>query len=282
MTSETPRLRVSVPARWTSSRGGCTGIPSGMTECGRGDSFGRCRSHRDDERPSLRGSQRSPSQGARQGRNTLPSLDVRVEGRRSGSGRQARCPARLGSAKRAAASERVRFKAQGSIERARSGNVARNATDSSVEQSLEVDEQSSAPWRHGSGHGSNGEKAHQSVNAIASERTRRGDGMVESCRGGERFVGYSPQGTTPPDLRVHDLRVGLFREGEQGVRNVVNPMAGCGVQQTRRPSNESVFGSARLRRKPLKPGGTAGTEHARDLAVPSRSPGDGLDGKWTQ
>jgi len=196
MTSETPRLRVSGPARWTSSRGGSTGIPSGMTECGRGDSFGRCRSHRDDERPSLRGSQRSPSQGARQGRNTLPSLDVRVEGRRSGSGRQARCPARLGSAKRAAASERVRFKAQGSIERARSGNVARNATDSSVEQSLEVDEQSSAPWRHGSGHGSNGEKAHQSVNAIASERTRRGDGMVAGCRGGERFVGYSPQGTT--------------------------------------------------------------------------------------
>jgi len=28
----------------------------------------------------------------------------------------------------------------------------------------------------------------------------------------------------------------------------------------------------------LKPGGTAGTEHARDVAVPSRSPGDGLDG----
>lgn len=125
MTSETPCLRVSGPARWTSSRGGSTGIPSGMTECGRGVSFGRCRSHRDHAQRSLRGSQRRRPHGARQGRNTLPSLDVRVGGRRSGSDRQAKRPARLGGAKRAAASERVRFKAQGSIERARSGNVAR-------------------------------------------------------------------------------------------------------------------------------------------------------------
>jgi hypothetical protein len=43
----------------------------------------------------------------------------------------------------------------------------------------------------------NGEKAHQSVNANASERTRRGDGMVVGCRRGERFEGYSPQGTIP-------------------------------------------------------------------------------------
>jgi hypothetical protein len=59
----------------------------------------------------------------------------------------------------------------------------------------------------------------------------------------------------------------------------VNPIAGCRVQQTCGLSNEQVFGSVRLRRKPLKPGGTAGTEHARDVAVPSRSLGDGLDGK---
>jgi hypothetical protein len=233
MTSETQCLRVSGPARWTSSRGGSTGTPSGMMECGRGASFGRCRSHRDHTRPSLRGSQRSASPGARQGRNTLPSLDVRVEGRRSGSDRQAKRPAKLGGAKRAAASERVRSKAQGSIERARSGNVARNATDSSVEQSLEVDEQSGAPWRHGSGHGSNGEKAHQSVNAIASERTRRGDGMVPGYRGGERFVGYSPQGMTsrgpsgprPSGRALPRGRAGSLKLGEPHgrLRGATNP-----------------------------------------------------------
>jgi hypothetical protein len=36
----------------------------------------------------------------------------------------------------------------------------------------------------------------------------------------------------------------LGREADQGVRNVVNPMAGCGVQQTRRPSKGWIFGSA--------------------------------------
>jgi hypothetical protein len=80
------------------------------------------------------------------------------------------------------------------------------------------------------------------------------------------------------DREVHDLRVEHGREAAQGVRNVVNPMAGCGVQQTRGQSNGRVFGSGRLRRKPLEPGGTAGAERARDVAVPGRSPGDGLDG----
>jgi hypothetical protein len=48
------------------------------------------------------------------------------------------------------------------------------------------------------------------------------------------------------DLRVHDLRVaGTVERPRQEVRNVVNPMAGCGVQQTRGQSNEWVFGSAR-------------------------------------
>jgi len=36
----------------------------------------------------------------------------------------------------------------------------------------------------------------------------------------------------------------LGREADQGVRNVVNPMAGCGVQQTRRLSKGRIFGSA--------------------------------------
>jgi len=96
----------------------------------------------------------------------LPSLDVRVEGRRSGWAARRNVPSKDRAARNARQHrERDRSKAQGSIERARSGNVARNATDSSVEESPEVDEKDSAPWRHGSGDGSNGERARQSVNA---------------------------------------------------------------------------------------------------------------------
>jgi hypothetical protein len=76
-----------------------TVVPSGMT---------RCR-----------------SQGARQGRNTLPSLHVRVRGRRSGSGRQAKRPARAGQRDTRGSVGTSRSKAQGSIERSRDGNVSR-------------------------------------------------------------------------------------------------------------------------------------------------------------
>lgn len=65
------------------------------------------------------------SQGARQGRNTLPSLHVRVRGRRSGSGRQAKGPARAGQRDERGSVGTSRSKAQGSIERARDGNVSR-------------------------------------------------------------------------------------------------------------------------------------------------------------
>ena len=52
--------------------------------------------------------------------------------------------------------------------------------------------------------------------------------------------GHSPQGTTPGwTFGSNDLRVGgSAARPSQGVRNVANPMVGCGVQQTRRPSNE--------------------------------------------
>ena len=126
MTSATERLRAS------DRRGGfplgadplALHRPSGTVECGRGDSFGRSRSPRD-RRGSPFGEAPHRSQGARQGRNTLPSPHVRVGGRQSGSGRQAKRPAALGGAMRAAASGTSRSKAQGSIERARDGNVAR-------------------------------------------------------------------------------------------------------------------------------------------------------------
>ena len=59
---------------------------------------------------------------------------------------------------------------------------------------------------------------------------------------------------------------------------MVNPRTGCGVQQTREPSRVWVFGLRPLRRKPSKPGGTARTEHVRDVAVPGRSLDDGSGG----
>ena len=83
------------------------------------------RSHRDRLRSSLRGQPHRRSQGARQGRNTLPSLHVRVRGRRSGSGRQAKRPARAGQRDTRGSVGTSRSKAQGSIERSRDGNVSR-------------------------------------------------------------------------------------------------------------------------------------------------------------
>jgi hypothetical protein len=155
MTSAPQHLRVTGPTRWTFLSGQIHWHfvrHDGMRP--------RCllREMPEPPRPaaiSLRGDSLARVAGARQGRNTLPSLDVRVQGHRSGSGRQVKRPAEtLGSANRAAASGTSRSKAQGSIERARSGNVARIATDSSAEESPEVGEQRGAPWRHGSGHSS--------------------------------------------------------------------------------------------------------------------------------
>jgi len=70
----------------------------------------------------------------------------------------------------------------------------------------------------------------------------------------------------------------LGREAESGspkrgephgrLRGATNPQAVEGVDLRICP----------LRRKPLKPGGTAGTEHVRDVAVPNRSLGDGPGG----
>jgi hypothetical protein len=52
-----------------------------------------------------------------------------------------------------------------------------------------------------------------------------------------------------------------FGRVEFEARNVANPMAGCGVQQTRRAS---------MRRKPSKSGGTTRTERARKVAASRR------------
>jgi hypothetical protein len=52
-----------------------------------------------------------------------------------------------------------------------------------------------------------------------------------------------------------------LRGNLEKTRNVANPMAGWGVQQTPKLS---------MRSKPSKPGGTARTERARKVAYPSR------------
>jgi hypothetical protein len=179
------------------------------------------------------------SHGARQGRNTLPSPTFG-----SGDAEAVRAARRnvqreLGGAMRAAASETSRSKAQGSIERSRDGNVARTQRTPRWKKALrsEAVQRAVATRKRAR---SNGERERQPVNATASERTRRGDGMVDGCRGGERFEGSLATGDDSwMDLRVHDLRVGgSAARPSQGVRNVANPMVGCGVQQTRRPSNE--------------------------------------------
>jgi hypothetical protein len=93
------------------------------------------------------------SHGARQGRNTLPSPDVRV-GDAEAAGPQGETSSMSG-----------RRETRGSIENEsiqsprehRAGAQRKRralATDSSTEESPEVGEQSSAPWRHGSEHGS--------------------------------------------------------------------------------------------------------------------------------
>jgi hypothetical protein len=115
------------PTRWTSPRGGSTGTPSvprATVECGRGCSFGSRRSHRDrrgppfgENPPSVAWSQTGPKHPA------FPH--VRVRGRRSGSGRQAKRPARAGRRDARQRRETGRSKAQGSIERSYDGNVAR-------------------------------------------------------------------------------------------------------------------------------------------------------------
>jgi hypothetical protein len=189
MTSATMHLRVRGPTRWTSSRGGSAGIPQSfgaragmrprclLREVPEPNAISRSRPFGDE-----RGTDRTEPDKAG---TPLPSLDVRVEGRRSGWAARRNVPSKDRAARRAVASENVIDpKPKG----ASSGRAAATSRASQRtprrKKALRSTRKSGAPWRHGSGHGSNGEKEHQSVNAIASERTRRGDGMVEAAEEG--------------------------------------------------------------------------------------------------
>jgi hypothetical protein len=85
------------------------------------------------------GDSRTRSHGARQGRNTLPSPHVRVGGRRSGSGRQAKRPARAGrrDARGSVGNESIQSPREHRAVARRQRRT--NATDSSVEEGPEVE-----------------------------------------------------------------------------------------------------------------------------------------------
>jgi hypothetical protein len=250
MTSETGRLRVYGPTRWTSLRGRSTGIPFvARRGCGRGDSFGRPAGATaiDRGRPfgdnptSVARSQTGPKHPA------FPS--------RSGEGTPKRFgpPGETSSASWAA--RRAAASGNGSIQSPREHRAVvrrqrrTNATDSSVEQSPEVesgaarrgDTQASAT-RTARGHA-------QPVNATASERTWRGDGMVEAAEEGNASKGLRHRGRLPRTFGSTTFgSAARLRGRAREFRNLANPMVGCGVQQTRGPSNEWVFGPARCGR----------------------------------
>jgi hypothetical protein len=79
------------------------------------------------------------SHGARQGRNTLPFLHVRVRGRRSGSDRQAKRPARAGQRDKRGSVGNESIQSPREHRAVARRQRRTNATDSSVEESPEVE-----------------------------------------------------------------------------------------------------------------------------------------------
>jgi hypothetical protein len=129
-------------------------------------------------------------------------------------GREAKRPIeRSGGATRAAASERVDPKPKG----ASSGRAAATSRASQRtprwKKALRSTSRVRAPWRHGRGHGSNGERERQSVNATASERTPRGDGMVRLPRRGTLRRVSATGDDSPRTFGSNDLRVAVRSRG---------------------------------------------------------------------
>lgn len=60
---------------------------------------------------------------------------------------------------------------------------------------------------------------------------------------GNASKGIRHRGRLPRTFGSTTFGSGSAERPDQGVRNWVNPMAGCGVQQTRRLSKGWVFGS---------------------------------------
>ena len=198
MTSATERLRAS------DRRGGfplgadplALHRPSGTVECGRGDSFGRSRSPRDrrgspfgEDPPSIARSQTGPKHPAfppRSGRGTPKRFGPPGETSSSAGRRDAR-----GSVGNESIQSPREHRAGARRQR------RTNATDSSVEESPEVESSTAhrgdteaSAYRTARGHA-------QPVNATTSERTRRGDGMVEAAEEGNASKGHRHRGRLP-------------------------------------------------------------------------------------
>jgi len=139
--------------------------------CGRGAFFGRCRSHRDRTRSFLRG--RSTVGRTEPDKAETPCLPLTFgSGTPKRLARKAKRPACLGGAKRAAASGNESIQSPREHRAGAQRKRRALATDSSTEESPEVGELSSAPWRHGSEHGS---KRREGTPAGERDRVRKDD-----------------------------------------------------------------------------------------------------------
>jgi hypothetical protein len=103
--------------------------------------------------------------------------------------------------------------------------------------------------------------------------------MVEGCRGGERFEGWTPQGTIPPDVSPRPTgRWSVEKSIDTRNRKRGEPQGWLQGATNLQAVQGPGLRTGPLRRKPLKPGGTARTERVRNVAVPDRSLGDGSGG----
>jgi hypothetical protein len=278
MTSATERLRAS------DRRGGfplgadplALHRPSGTVECGRGDSFGRSRSPRD-RRFSLRG---GPTIDRKEpDRAETPCLPPTFGSGDAKAVRAARRNVQQCWAARLRGSvgnESIQSPREHRADARRQRRT--NAPDSSVEEGPEV-ESSAAHGGDTDARAARTARGHaQPVNAIASERTRRGDGMVRLPRRGtlRRVTATGDDFPGPSGPRPSGRRLGC--EAEPGSPKLGEPHGRLRGATNPRTVERVDLRICSLRRKPLEPGGTARAERARDVAVPSRSPGDGLDG----
>jgi hypothetical protein len=197
MTSATERLRAS------DRRGGfplgadplALHRPSGTVECGRGDSFGRSRSPRD-RRFSLRG---GPTIDRKEpDRAETPCLPPTFGSGDAKAVRAARRNVQQCWAARLRGSvgnESIQSPREHRADARRQRRT--NATDSSVEERPEV-ESSAAQRGNTEASAARTARGHaQPVNATTSERTRRGDGMVEAAEEGNASKGHRHRGGLP-------------------------------------------------------------------------------------
>jgi hypothetical protein len=110
------------------------------------------------------------------------------------------------------------------------------------------------PWRHGTSVEATTRRNGLAVNA---PRKRCGDAST-AAREGKASKGRRHRERPGRDLRIVATKV-------ERAGNMANPTAGCRVQQTCAMPRVACPGHS-LRRKPLKPGGTARTERERVMA----------------